>query len=109
MHGTRPAFSLAAPFLGPCEPESIAQRIEQTLGGIHGDGDGGAVEGEGDDERRMMSGECGIGTHDAYALHSAFSILPSIICIILSGVIGITHGSRPVADATAFAIAGAGP
>src|SRR3989441_861182 len=81
------ALAFTASFLRAGEPEAVAQRVEQTLRGVEVERDGGTVEGEDDLDSRHQR----------------------VKSMSRSGVSGIARGSVPVAAATAFRIAGAGP
>src|SRR5438093_12293605 len=89
VHGAGAALALAAALLRACERQLIAEGVEQAGGGVHPQRHRLPVKGEGDGE----------GRHPPLSSSS----------ISRSGVSGIALGSAPVARATAFRIAGAGP
>src|SRR5690242_4778214 len=96
VDGAGAALALAAALLRAGQPQPIAERVQQAVGRIHVNRNLLPIQSERDGE----------------FVHSALRIpnsALSINSINLSAVSGITRGSAPVAAATAFTIAGAGP
>src|SRR5437764_8216859 len=109
VHGARAALAFAAAFLCTGERQLVAERVEQAGGGIDPQRHGLSVEGERDRDCGLWISDCGMAVHGAEsAIRNPKSAISSS-SISFSGVSGIALGSAPVARATAFAIAGAGP